>query len=62
MKLLNIINIYSIFHISLLKPVLLGVLNILLIEIELINSNTIYNIETILNYKYIRNKVKYLIK
>ena len=62
MKLLNIINIYLIFYIFLFKLVLLKTLNILFIKIELINSNVIYNIEIILNCKYIRNKIKYLIK
>lgn len=62
LKLSNIINIYSVFYISLLKLVLLEISNILFIEIESINSNVIYNIETILDYKYIKNKIKYLIK
>ena len=62
MKLLNIINIYLVFYIFLFELILLGILNILFIEIELINSNIIYNIKIILNYKYIRNKIKYLIK
>ena len=62
MKLLNIINIHLVFYIFLFELILLGVLNILFIEIELINLNVIYNIEIILNCKYIRNKIKYLIK
>ena len=62
MKLLNIINIHLLFYIFLFELILLEVLNMLFIKIELINSNTIYNIETILDYKYIRNKIKYLIK
>ena len=55
-------NIYLIFYISLFELVLLKVSNILFIEIESINSNIIYNIEMILDYKYIKNKIKYLIK
>lgn len=62
MKLLDIINIYLVFYIFLFELILLEILNILFIEIESINSNIIYNIEIILNYKYIRNKIKYLIK
>ena len=62
LKLLNIINIYLIFYIFLLKLVLLEALNVLFIEIESINSNVIYDIEIILNCKYVRNKIKYLIK
>ena len=62
LKLLNIINIYLVFYISLFESVLLKTLNILFIKIELINSNIICNIEIILNYKYIKNKIKYLIK
>jgi hypothetical protein len=48
------INIYLIFHISLLELVLLGVLKALYIEIELVNSNTKYEVEEILDQKYIR--------
>ena len=62
MKLLDIINIHLIFHIFLFELILLEMLNILFIKIELINLNVIYNIEIILNYKYIKNKIKYLIK
>ena len=62
MKLLDIINIHLVFYIFLFELVLLGVSNVLFTEIELINPNAIYNIETILDYKYVRNKVKYLIK
>jgi hypothetical protein len=38
-------NIYPIFYISLLELVLLGVLLVLVIEIELVNPNTEYKIE-----------------
>ena len=44
------INIYLIFYISLLKLALLGVLLALVIDIELINLNIEYKVETILNY------------
>jgi hypothetical protein len=56
------INIYPVFYISLLKLVLLGVLLIPVIEIELVNPNTEYKIEEILDYKRVRNHVKYLVK
>ena len=55
-------NIYLVFYIFLFELVLLRIPNMLFTEIEPVNRNTIYNIETILNYKYIRNKIKYLIK
>ena len=55
-------NIYLVFYIFLLKKVLLGVLLILETEIELVNLNTKYKIEKILDYKYINKIVKYLIK
>lgn len=62
LKLLDIINIHLVFYIFLFELVLLETPNVLFIEIELVNSNIIYNIEIILNYKYIKNKIKYLIK
>ena len=55
-------NIYLVFYISLLKKVLLGVLLVLETEIELVNLNTEYKIEKILDYKYINKIVKYFIK
>ena len=55
-------NIYLVFHVSLLEKVLLEVLLILEIEIELVNPNTEYKVEKILDYKYINKTVKYLIK
>jgi hypothetical protein len=61
-ELLKIINIYSIFHILLLELILLEVLNIFYIEIELINLNTEYKVEEILDQKYIKGKLYYLIK
>jgi hypothetical protein len=44
------INIYLVFYISLLELVLLGVLLVPVIEIELVNLNTKYEIKKILNY------------
>jgi hypothetical protein len=45
------INIYPVFHISLLELVLLGVLLVFITEIELINPNIEYKIKEILDYK-----------
>jgi hypothetical protein len=56
------INIYPIFHISLLEPILLGIPNMLYTEIELVNPNTEYEVEEILDQKYIRGNLYYLIK
>jgi hypothetical protein len=55
-------NIYPVFYISLLEPVLLGVLLVPVTEIELVNPNTKYKIEEILDHKQVRNRVKYLVK
>jgi hypothetical protein len=44
-------NIYLVFYISLLEPILLGVLPAPITEIELVNPNTEYKIEEILNHK-----------
>jgi hypothetical protein len=44
-------NIYPVFHISLLELVLLGVLLAPVIEIELVNPNMKYKIGEILDYK-----------
>jgi hypothetical protein len=55
-------NIYPVFHISFLEPVLLGVLLVPITEIELINPNMEYKIEEILDHKQVRNRVKYLVK
>jgi hypothetical protein len=56
------INIYPVFHISLFKPVLLGVLLAPVTEIELVNPNVEYKIKEILNHKQVRNCIKYLVK
>ena len=45
LSLLKIINIYLIFYISLLELVLFRVLTTLNIDINLINSNTIYKLK-----------------
>jgi hypothetical protein len=56
------INIYLVFYISLLELVLLGVLLVLVTEIELVNPSIKYKIEEILDHKQVRNYIKYLIK
>jgi hypothetical protein len=55
-------NIYPVFYISLLEPVLLGVLLVPVTEIELVNPNTEYKIGEILDHKQVRNYIKYLVK
>jgi hypothetical protein len=44
-------NIYPVFYISLLEPILLGVLPAPVTKIELVNPNTEYKIEEILDHK-----------
>jgi hypothetical protein len=44
-------NIHPVFHISLLEPVLLEVLLVPVTEIELVNLNTEYKVEEILDHK-----------
>jgi hypothetical protein len=56
------INIYPVFYISLLELVLLGVLLVFITEIELVNPNTKYKIKEILDYKQVKNYIKYLVK
>jgi hypothetical protein len=56
------INIYPVFHISLLELVLLGVLPAPVTEIEPVNPNTEYKVEEILEHKWVRNYIKYLVK
>jgi diacylglycerol kinase len=55
-------NIYPVFHISLLELILIGVLLVLVIEIEPVNPNIEYKIKKILDHKQIRNYIKYLVK
>jgi hypothetical protein len=56
------INIYLVFHISLLELVLPGVLPAPITEIEPVNPNTEYKVEEILDHKQVRNYIKYLVK
>jgi hypothetical protein len=60
--LLKTMNIYLVFYISLLELVLLGILLAPVTKIELVNPNTEYKIEEILDHKQIRNYIKYLVK
>jgi hypothetical protein len=55
-------NIYPVFHISLLELVLLGVLLVPVTKIEPVNPNIKYEIKEILDYKQVRNYIKYLVK
>jgi hypothetical protein len=55
-------NIHPVFHIYLLELVLLGVLLAPVTEIEPVNPNAEYKIGEILDYKRVRNRVKYLVK
>jgi hypothetical protein len=55
-------NIHPVFHIFFLEPVLLGVLLVPVTKIEPVNPNTEYKIKKILDYKQIRNYIKYLVK
>ncbi|CCD55602.1 hypothetical protein BofuT4_P154140.1 [Botrytis cinerea T4] len=62
LKLPDTMNIHPVFHISLLEPAPPGAPNAPFTEIEPVNPNAIYDVETILDCRYVRNKVKYLIK
>jgi hypothetical protein len=55
-------NIHPVFHISLLEPVLPGILLALVTKIEPVNPNAEYEVEEILDYKQVRNYIKYLVK
>jgi hypothetical protein len=55
-------NIYLVFYISLLELVLLEALPAPVTKIEPVNPNTEYKIKEILDYKQIRNYIKYLVK
>jgi hypothetical protein len=55
-------NIYPVFHISLLELVLLGVLLVPVTKIELVNPNAEYKVGEILDYKQVKNYIKYLVK
>jgi hypothetical protein len=56
------INIYPVFHISLLELVLLEVLLVPVTKIEPVNPNTKYEVKEILDHKQVRNYIKYLVK
>jgi hypothetical protein len=58
----NTIKIYSIFYISLFKLVPDRVPNTLYIEVESLEPNTKYEVKEILDQKYIRERLYYLIK
>jgi hypothetical protein len=62
LKLPNTMRIHPIFHISLLEPAPDGAPDALYTEAEPINPNAIYEVEKILDYKYIRGTLYYLIK
>ena len=55
-------RIHPVFHVSLLEPAPQGAPKAPHIEIDPINSDTKYKIEEILDYKYVKNRIKYLIK
>jgi hypothetical protein len=55
-------NIYPVFYISLLELILPGALLVPITKIELVNHNTEYKIEEMLDYKRVRNYIKYLVK
>jgi hypothetical protein len=55
-------NIHPVFYIYFLELVLPGALPAPVTEIELINPNTKYKVEEILDHKQVRNYIKYLVK
>jgi hypothetical protein len=55
-------NIYPVFHISLLELVLPGVLPAPVTEIKPVNPNAEYEVEEVLDHRQVRNHVKYLVK
>ena len=62
LKLPTTMNIHPVFHISLLEPAPEGAPEAPRTEIEAVNPEEEYDMETILDYQYIRNQVKYLVK
>jgi hypothetical protein len=56
------INIYPVFHLSLLELALPGVLPAPVTEIEPVNPNAKYKVEEILDHKQVKNYIKYLVK
>jgi hypothetical protein len=55
-------NIYLVFYISLLELVPLEILLAPITKIEPVNLNAEYKVEEILDYKQVRNYIKYLVK
>jgi hypothetical protein len=55
-------NIHPVFYIFFLELVLPGVLPVFITEIDLVNPNAKYKVEEILDYRKIRNYIKYLVK
>lgn len=62
LKLPKTMNIHPVFHISLLEPAPPGAPAAPNTEIEPVNPNALYEVESILDCQYVRGKVKYLIK
>jgi hypothetical protein len=56
------INIHLVFYILHLEPILPGIPPAPVTEIELVNPNTEYKVEEVLDHKQIRNYIKYLVK
>jgi hypothetical protein len=54
-------NIYPVFHISLLELILPGVLPAPITEIEPVNPSAEYEVKKILDHKQVRNYIKYLV-
>ena len=55
-------NIFLVFYIFLFKKAPSEALPALITKIQSINPNAKYKVEDILDYKYINDKIKYLIK
>jgi hypothetical protein len=62
LKLPDTMGIHPVFHISLLEPAPEGTPDAPQDKIELEDPDTGYDVEAILDCKYVRNKIKYLIK
>jgi hypothetical protein len=62
LKLPKTMEIYPVFHVSLLELAPLGAPPAPITEVQPVNPNAIYDVEEILDCQYIRGKVKYLIK
>ena len=55
-------EMHLVFHISLLKPAPNSALQVLDTNIIVKNTDTEYNVEEILDSKYVRHKLHYLVK